>query len=180
MNTIDVIYYFESQAAKQAAIFAVFMIDNEDEAILNTEIDDGGNITKLDNWNQRWRVSTQAPGVELHNTRMSLHNFQKIIDANIEGFTILVAGYPEDDVETMLAKNEYFFYKRKYAEEDNLVKTATDLTITDEDGQLLDHRIAPTKTTCDKYRELYPENVTVEIDAESIVINRGNFSNHGS
>lgn len=176
---MDVIYYFETLEAKQQAIWQLFTID-QDLTILNTHFDEEGNIDKLDNWNERWRVSTQAPGVEMHATRMPMATFDKIIDANISGFTILAAGYPGDDIEQMLRNGKTAFAHTVINEAGEAVEQEVDLSLTDNEGNKLDHRINPTEATCKLYNELYPSTfITQDPEGNDVTIARGNFARHG-
>jgi len=173
VNVVDVVYELTD---KDAAIWSVFTIDPELE-LLNTHFD-GGDIVLPTDWNGYWRVSTKAPNVDLFNTRFSLADYKKLIDADIPGLLILCAGYPLDDVESMLADRKLQFTRTDYDENGEPVQVP-DISLDENGGVVADVRIAPTVAACDRYRELYPETITEEIDDQLAVIKRGNFSRHG-
>ncbi len=177
---MDVLYEFESEVAKNMAIFTVFSTIDQDAHLLNTQIDpQTGTITRLDNWNEYWRVSTQCPGAEMFLTRFNYADYLLLKNASIPGLNILAAGYPSDEIESMVADGEVEFVTHSHDADGNQIVTPVDLALTDDDGNLIDERIAPTIESIALYRQLWPKEVIQVIDGQEVLIERGNFARLG-
>lgn len=165
-KVIDVIYELTNI---DFAIWQVFSIDS-DLHLLNTKFDDEGVLEMPTNWNEFWRVSTKAPEADLYNTRFLITDYQQLIDSKIKGFEILAAGYPSDDIESMLRDRIFKFKAVIYSDKGEVIEIEQV-----DDGV----RVVPTERACDRYRELYPEIFNVDIGGKNESVLRGNFSRHG-
>jgi hypothetical protein len=170
---IDVIYELVDP---EEAMWNVFTIDN-DMTMLNTKIVDG-KVVFPSGWNDYWKVSTKAPGANLYNTRMSIVNYHKIVSQELSSINILISGYPEDDIESMLISKETEF-KHLIWEDLTLDYIEVPFSSPKDATTSTDVRIAPTKEAFKRYRELYPEKITwKDEDGNELEFTRGKFSSH--